>query len=79
MTLDGLFLWLIINHFYVLCVKLLHSYRTLCDPMGVRGASQAPLSMRFSRQEYWIWWLCPLPGIEHPSLNSCTGMQTLYH
>lgn len=39
MTIDGLFLWLIINPFYVLCVKLLHSYGTLCDPMGVRGAS----------------------------------------
>ena len=25
-------------------------------------APQAPLSMRFSRQEYWSGLLCPLPG-----------------
>ena len=31
--------------------KSLHSCLTLCDPMTV--AHQAPLSMGFSRQEYW--------------------------
>ena len=25
-------------------------------------AHQAPLSMEFSRQEYWSWLPCPLPG-----------------
>ena len=29
----------------------LQSYLTLCDPMTI--ACQAPLSMEFSRQEYW--------------------------
>lgn len=44
----------------------------------------APLTMGFSREEYWIWWLCPpsggssLPGIEHLSPISCTGIQILY-
>ena len=28
-------------------------------------AHQAPLSMGFSRQEYWSWWLCPPPGDLH--------------
>ena len=26
---------------------------TLCDPVDTPGAHQAPLSMEFSRQEYW--------------------------
>ena len=33
---------------------------TLCDPWTV--AHQAPLSMGFSRQEYWSGLLCPSPG-----------------
>ena len=41
----------------VLCmcvfVKLLQSCPTLCDPMD--GSLSAPLSMGFSRQEYWSW------------------------
>ena len=46
----------------------------LCDPMTV--ACQAPLSMEFSRQEYWSRLLftpsrdCPDPGIESTSLES---------
>ena len=32
----------------------------LCDPMMV--APQAPLSMEFSRQEYWIGLPFPTPG-----------------
>ena len=45
----------------------------LCDPMMV--APQAPLSMEFSRQEYWIGLPFPTPGdlpdpgIEFPSLH----------
>ena len=53
--------------------KLLLS--TLCDPKSV--AHQAPLSMGFSRQEYWSGLLCPPPcglpdsGIEPVSCVSC--------
>ena len=37
-------------------------------PWGV--ACQAPLSMGFSRQEYWSRLPCPLPGdISNPGLN----------
>ena len=40
------------------CVKLLQSCTTFCDPMGC----QAPLSMGFSRQEYWSGLPFPHPG-----------------
>ena len=33
---------------------------SLCDPVDCR--LQAPLSMGFSRQEYWSGWPCPPPG-----------------
>ena len=49
-------------------------------------AQQVPLSMGFSRQEYWSRWLCPPPedlshpGIEPVSLTStCVGRRVLYH
>ena len=48
-------------------------------------ARQAPLSMGFSRQEYWSGLPCPPPGhIPHPgikatSLVSCISRQILYH
>ena len=49
-------------------------------------AHQAPLSMGFSRQEYWSGLSCtppgdlPDPGIKPLSLTSaCTGRQILYH
>ena len=54
--------------------KLLQSCPTLCDPWTV--APQAPLSMGFSRQEYWSRLPCPslgdLPkaGIKPVSLSS---------
>ena len=41
--------------------KLLQSCPTLCDPMDYI-ACQAPLSMGFSRQEYWSGLPCPPPG-----------------
>ena len=50
------------------------SCRTLCDPMD---CSQAPLSVGFSRQEYWSGLPCPSPGdlpdsgTEPTSLISC--------
>ena len=64
-----------------MCAKLLQLCPTLCDPMDCI-ASQAPLSMGFSRQEYWIGLPfpppqdLPRPGIEPTSLMSpaLTGM-----
>ena len=48
-------------------------------------ARQAPLSLRFSRQEYWSGLLCPPPGdlpdpgIEPATLTfTCTGRRDLY-
>ena len=49
-------------------MKVTQSYPALCDPWTV--AHQAPLSMEFSRQEYWSRQLIPSlgdlpnPGIE---------------
>ena len=41
---------------------------TLCDPMD--GAHQAPLSMEFSRQEYWRGLPFPLPGdLSNPGIK----------
>ena len=42
------------------CVKLLQSCLTLCDPMDCIVACQAPLSLGFSRQEYWSGLPCLL-------------------
>ena len=67
--------------FYVLeCVhaKSLLLCLTLCDPLEQRifGAHQAPLSMGFSRQEYWSGLPCPPlgdlpdPGVEPAFLMS---------
>ena len=45
----------------MLCyAKSLQSCSTLCDPMNC--SCQAPLSMEFSRQEYWNGLPCPPPG-----------------
>ena len=45
-----------------MCAKLLQSCPTLCDPKDLTVACKAPLSMKFSRQEYWSSLLCPPPG-----------------
>ena len=45
-------------------------------------ACQAPLSMRFSRQEYWSGLPCPLAeesSRTHSSYVSCIGRWVLYH
>ena len=62
-----------VHHIYrLMCAKSLHLCLTLCDPMY----RQSPLSMEFSRQEYWSGlpcpppWYLPDPGIEPPSLMS---------
>ena len=66
-----------------MCAKSLQLCPTLCIPMTV--AHQAPLSMGFSREEYWSGlpcppaWDVPDPGIKPTSLTSCVGMQALYH
>ena len=39
--------------------KSLQSRQTVCNPMDL--AHQAPLSMKFSRQEYWSGLPCPTP------------------
>ena len=46
---------------------------TLCDPTdcSMPGACQAPLSMRFSREEYWSGLPCPLTGdLPYPGIKS---------
>ena len=60
-------------HWHV-CVLLARSCLTLCDPWTV--ACKVPLSMGFSRQEYWSGFPCPPPddlsnpGMEPVSLGS---------
>ena len=49
--------------FVLMCAKSLQLCPTLCDPMDC--ICQAPLSMGFSRQEYWSGLPCPPPG-DHP-------------
>ena len=49
-------------------------YPTLWDPMDY--SLQAPLSMEFSRQEYWSRWLYPFPG-DLPDPGIKTGSPTL--
>ena len=44
-----------------MCAKSLQSCPTLCDPMDYT-ALQGPLSMGFSRREYWSGFLHPPPG-----------------
>ena len=46
---------------YKACVLVTQSCLTLCDPMD-RIPCQAPLSMGFSRPEYWNGLLFPPPG-----------------
>ena len=53
-----------------MCAMLLQSCLTLCDPWTV--ARQAPLSMGFSRQEYWSGLPCLPPGdVPGPGVNPC--------
>ena len=49
---------------------------TLCDPMV---ACQAPLSMGFSRQEYWRGLPCPSPGfLPDPGIRPACLMSDLH-
>ena len=60
-------------------VLLTQSCPTLCYPMDY---SQAPLSMGFSRKEYWSGLPCPSPG-DLPDTGSSPGLllcrHVLYH
>ena len=51
--------WCISLHFYYMCVLVDRLCLTLCAPWT--GACQAPLSMEFSRQEYWNGLPCHSP------------------
>ena len=65
----------------MLCAKLLLSCRTLSNCMDC-VARQAPLSLGFSRQEYWSELPFPPPGdLPDPGIScvSCIGRQVLYH
>ena len=45
------------------------SYLTVCDSRAV--VRQGPLSMGFSRQEFWIWLPFPPPGdLPHPGIKA---------
>ena len=56
---------------YVMRAKLLQSCPTLCDPMDC-VVCQAPLSMGFSRQEYWSGLPHPPPGdLLDPGIYPC--------
>ena len=56
-------------------VLVIQSCPTLCNPMGYSPTSwtvvyQAPLSMEFSRQEYWSELPLPSPGeLHHPGIK----------
>ena len=59
-------------------VKSLQSCPTLYDPMDCI-ALQAPLSMGFSRQEYWSRLPCPPPGdLPDPGIEPDSLMRVLY-
>ena len=50
------------------CVKSLSRVRLFAIPWTV--ARQAPLSMGFSKQEYWSGLSCPPPGdLPHPGIK----------
>ena len=48
-----------------MCAQLLESCPTLCNPVDwtIATPPKSPLSMGFSRQEYWSGLPCPPPGI----------------
>ena len=62
------------------------SYRTLLRPHRLCVACQDPLSMGFSRQEYWNGLSFPIPrDLSNPEIKlivsyvSCIGRRILYH
>ena len=69
------------------CTRLLSSVRKSVQFFVTLWAiaSQTPLLMGFSKQEYWSGLPCPSPGnltgpgIEPTSLVTCIGRRVLYH
>ena len=58
-------------------VLVTQSCLILCAPWTV--ACQAPLSMEFSRQEYWSGLLCPPPGdLPDPRIEPVSLMSNLH-
>ena len=56
------------GHLCVCVCSVTQSCPTLCDPMDC--GHQAPLSMGFSRQEYWSWLPFPSPGdLSNPGIK----------
>ena len=59
------------------CAQSLQSCPILCDLWTV--ALQGPLSMRFSRQEYWSGLLCPPPGeLPNPRIKSISPVSPAF-
>ena len=56
-------------------VKLLQLYQTLCNPTDY-SLPQAPLSMKFSSQEYWSGLSFPPPG--HRMISRNKNFKKLY-
>ena len=75
-------LWYIHAVEYCCCCSIPKVLLTLCDPWT--AACQAPLSMKFSRQEYWSGSPFPTPGdLPDPGLfphllRSCIGWQNFF-
>ena len=78
------FLYLIILTYYFQIYIISHFGHALLFATLWTVARQAPLSMEFSRQEYWNELPCsppdlPDPGIKPISYMSCFGSLVLYH
>ena len=61
----------------LLCALSHSGCPTLCDPMDSLLAHQAPLSVGFSRQEYWSGLPFPPPGdLPHPGIEPVSPLLT---
>ena len=75
---NNVFVNILINK--LICIYcVLSLVRLFATPWAV--AHQVPLSMEFSRQDYWSGLPFPTPGdLPNPGINSrLTGRQILYH
>ena len=61
-----------------ICKEMIMTYSLSCIPLFATPwtvAHQAPLSVGFSRQEYWSGLPCPSPGnLPHPDQGSNPGL-----